>query len=132
MSFGENSDPRTEEVAKQVVDAAWKVYKYFGPGLLESVYEIALARELAGRGLHVLRQKRVPVYYEDQLISEDGFRIDLLVDNRVVIELKSVETLKPLFHAQLRTYLKLTGHKVGFLINFNVTEFKEGIKRVVN
>ena len=131
MPFGETTDARMEEVARQVVDSAWRVYNYFGPGLLESVYEGALARELMGRGLRVERQVRVPAYYEGVLISEEAFRLDLLVEGLVVIELKSVEKMRPVFHAQLKTYLKLSGHRLGFLINFNEAVFREGIKRII-
>jgi GxxExxY protein len=119
-----------EAVAKEVVDAAYKVHKTLGPGLLESVYEACLRHELKKRGLGVEAQVPVPVVYEG-LHLDAGLRLDLLVDGRLIVEVKSVERMNPVYDAQLPTYLKLTGHRLGLLINFNVSVIKQGISRVV-
>jgi GxxExxY protein len=119
-----------EEVAKDVVDAAIKVHKALGPGLLESAYQQCHAYELRQRGRKVLTEVSLPLTYEGQVI-EVGYRIDTLVDNLVIIENKTVETLLPIHEAQLMTYLKLSERKIGFLLNWNVTLMKHGIKRVV-
>lgn len=118
-----------ERVATQVVDAAFAVHSTLGPGLLESVYEVCLAYELTKRGLKVERQLPLPVVY-DNLCLEAGFRLDLLVERCLVVELKAVEFLLPVHTAQLLTYLKLSGHRLGFLINFNIPLLKDGIKRL--
>lgn len=118
-----------ERVATQVVDAAFAVHSTLGPGLLESVYEVCLAYELTKRGLKVERQLALPVVYDD-LRLEAGFRLDLLVERCLVVELKAVEAFVPVHTAQLLTYLKLSGHRLGFLINFNVPLLKDGIKRL--
>ncbi|MFC6221935.1 GxxExxY protein [Hymenobacter artigasi] len=110
---------------------AFNIHQALGPGLLESVYEMLLAHELRKFGLEVQTQVALPVVY-DGLKLENGFRIDLLVENKVVVELKSVETLLEVHHIQLLTYLKLSGHKLGLLINFNVPLIKSGIFRKVN
>jgi len=111
--------------------AAFNVYNELGPGLLESVYEAALAFELDKEGYTVQKQKGLPVKYQDQQL-ELGFRLDLLVNNRVIIEVKSVEALLPVHHKQLLTYLKLTDLKLGLLINFNTDNLRNNIKRMVN
>jgi GxxExxY protein len=129
-NFGEATSPELEAIATKVVDAAYQVYRALGPGLLESVYETCLYYELTQRGLKVQRQLTVPVRYRD-ITLETGLLIDLLVENQLVLELKAVEKHNPLYEAQLLTYLKLTNKKLGLLINFNVTLFKEGIKRVI-
>ena len=121
---------RTEEVAREIVDAAIKIHKALGPGLLESVYEICLCHELAKRNIPFQRQLGLPVVYEDVRL-ETGFRIDVLADDCVVVELKTVETITPLYEAQLLTHLKLSGKRLGFLLNFNVPIMKQGIKRCV-
>src|SRR3954447_26844705 len=121
---------RVEDVAAQIVDAAVKVHKTLGPGLLESVYEICLCHELAIRQIQFRRQLDLPIQYEG-IRLESGLRIDILVENCVVVELKTVEKLLPINDAQLLTYLKLTGHRLGFLLNFNVPIMKHGIKRLV-
>jgi GxxExxY protein len=121
----------TELIGKQTLDAAFKVHSVLGPGLLESVYEKALAYELNKNRIMVERQKRIPIKYDDQIL-ESGFFCDLLVDNRVIVELKAVETVIPIFQAQLLTYLRLTGIRLGYLINFNTIHLKDGIKRFVN
>jgi GxxExxY protein len=119
-----------EDVAKDVVDSAIKVHKALGPGLLESAYQQCHAYELLQRGHRVLTEVSLPLIYEDQKI-EVGYRIDTLVDDFVIIENKTVETLLPIHEAQLMTYLKLSERKIGFLLNWNVTLMKHGIKRVV-
>jgi GxxExxY protein len=119
-----------EAVAKDIVDAAIKVHKALGPGLLESAYQQCLAYELRQRGQKVLTEVSLPLTYEGQTI-EVGYRIDMLVDDLVIVENKVVETLLPIHEAQLMTYLKLSERKIGFLLNWNVTLMKNGIKRVV-
>jgi len=119
------------ELSYQIVGAALRVHKEFGPGLLESVYEAALKYELIELGLDVKRQLPVSVSYKG-INMEAAFRIDLLVNDKVVIEIKSVETLAPVRHAQTLTYLKLSSKKLGLLINFNEQLLKNGIHRLVN
>jgi GxxExxY protein len=119
-----------DEVSGQVVDAAMKVHTALGPGLLESAYEGCLLHELRKRGLRVAKQVELPVVY-DGLQIEVGFRIDLIVEDLVIVELKAVDALAPIHEAQLITYLKLSHKKVGLLINFNVRHLKSGIKRRV-
>ena len=119
------------EIAKEVVDAAYRVHTTLGPGLLESVYEASLAYELEQRGLKVERQKSLPVVYENVRL-EEGFRADLIVSDRVIIELKSVETIAPVHKKQLLTYLRLAEKRLGLLINFGAALIKNGITRVVN
>ncbi len=121
---------QTELAATQIVDAAFKVHSSLGPGLLESVYETCLIYELEHRGLKVQRQIKLPVVYGD-LRLESGLRLDLLVEDSVVVELKAVDKMLPVFDAQLLTYLKLSGNRLGFLINFNVPRIKEGIRRLI-
>lgn len=120
----------TEKVGKAVLDAAYKVHTALGPGLLESAYEAPLAYELRKSGLVVATQVAVPVMYEE-IKLETAFRIDLLVENCVVVELKAVETMNPIYEAQLMTYLRLSNHRLGFLINFNVRRLKYGVQRIV-
>ena len=119
-----------DDLARQVVDAAFKVHSTLGPGLLESVYEICLAHELRKRGLKIQPQVAFPIFY-DGVRLDAGLRIDLLVEDELVVELKAAETMLPLFEAQLLTYLKLTQKRLGLLINFNVPKIKEGIRRIV-
>lgn len=119
------------EIAKQVVDAAFKIHTKLGPGLLESVYETILAHEMQKRGLSFARQVAIPVVYED-LHFDEGFRADLIVENKLIIELKSVETLMPVHKKQLLTYLRLSDKRLGLLINFNSPLIKDGIVRLVN
>ncbi|TSA23784.1 GxxExxY protein [bacterium] len=123
-------DQETERIAKEIVDAAFKVHKELGPGLLESVYEACLTHELRKRGLQVETQLQLPVRYETVQL-DIGFRLDLLVEEEIIVELKAVEVMIPLFEAQLLTYLKLAGKRLGFLINFNVPLIKNGIKRLI-
>lgn len=119
----------TNAVAQQIVAAAFAVHSALGPGLLESVYEICLTHELVKRGLTVERQTTLPVVY-DGLRLDAGLRLDLVVGDCVIVELKAVEAVLPVHKAQLLTYLKLTGHRLGLLINFNVPLIKNGIQRV--
>jgi GxxExxY protein len=119
------------EISKQVVDSAFKIHTRLGPGLLESVYEAVLAYELRKRGLRVERQKAIPVVYEEVRLDE-GFRADLVVEDKLIIELKSVEAIAPVHKKQLLTYLRLSNLKLGLLINFSEELIKNGISRVVN
>ena len=119
------------EISKEIVDASLKVHKQLGPGLLESAYEECLAYELIQRDLLIERQKVLPLVYEEVKL-EAGYRIDLLVEKKVIIEIKSVESLNDVHLAQILTYLKLSDCKLGLLINFNVALIKHGIRRVVN
>ena len=122
--------PELNIISGQVVDAALAVHSALGPGLLEGVYEICLFHELQKRGLKVQRQVSLPVIY-DGLSLEEGFRLDMLVEDALVLELKAIEEIAPIHLAQLLTYLKLSGRRLGLLITFNVVRIKEGIKRVV-
>lgn len=119
------------QISAQVIDAAMKVHTALGPGLLESAYEGCLLHELRKRGLRALSQVVLPVVY-DTVTIDVGYRIDILVEDCVIIELKSIDKLVPIHEAQLLTHLKLSGVKVGLLINFNVLHLKDGIKRMVN
>jgi GxxExxY protein len=119
------------QIGKEVVDAAVKIHSALGPGLLELVYEVVLAKELERRGLSVARQVPVPIEYE-YMKFEEGFRADLIVEGTVILELKSVEQLSKVHHKQLFTYLKLKQLKLGYLLNFGAALMKEGIKRIVN
>jgi len=119
------------ELSKIIVDAAFKIHTTLGPGLLESVYEAVLAHELKNRGCEVVKQQPVPVVYEDVKLDV-GFRADLIVSRKVIVEVKSIEALAPVHAKQLRTYLRLTDLHLGLLINFNVELIRDGIKRVVN
>ncbi len=119
-----------ERLAKMSVDAAFKVHTALGPGLLESVYEACMAYELRKAGLRVDRQVDLPIVYDGQELDE-GFRLDLLVEGKLIVELKAAEKMVPLYLAQTMTYLKLTKRRFGLLINFNVPVIKNGIKRVV-
>lgn len=119
------------EIGKIVVDAAVKVHSALGPGLLESVYEAVLAKVLDRRGLSVCRQVAVPIEYEGMKFDE-GFRADIIVEGKVILELKSVEQLNKVHHKQLLTYLKLTELKLGYLLNFGAALMKDGIKRMIN
>ena len=118
------------EITHQIIGAAIEVHKLLGPGLLESVYEECLTRELRLRNLNVERQKGVPVVYKETKL-ECGYRIDLLVEGRIVVELKAVEGFAPIHEAIVLTYLPLSGHRLGLLINFNVTAMKDGVRRYV-
>lgn len=119
------------ELSYKIIGTALKMHTTLGPGLLESVYETALAHDLAESGLNVKRQIAIPFVYKD-IKMEAGFRIDLLVNDKVIIEIKSVEVLAPVHFTQTLTYLKLSDFKLALLINFNVKSLKEGIHRIVN
>jgi GxxExxY protein len=119
------------EVATQIVDVAFKIHTAYGPGLLESVYETIMAYELGKRGLRVQRQQPIAVIHE-MIRMELGFRADLIVESKVVVEIKSIEAIAPVHKKQLLTYLRLTDKRLGLLINFNVDLIKNGIARVVN
>ena len=128
---GPEPDAALDALARQVVDSALTVHRELGPGLLESVYEHCLAFELEQRGVAVSRQVQVPVRYRGVELNA-GLRIDLLVGGSVVVEVKAVESLQPVHDAQLLTYLKLAGHRLGLLINFNVPLLKHGIRRLIS
>ncbi len=127
----EDTEMETDQLTEQIIGAAIEVHRELGPGLLESAYEAALAYELTLRGLVFERQAALPVHYKGLMI-EVGYRLDLLVGDSVIVELKAVERVERIHDAQLITYLKLSGKKVGLLINFNVPLLKDGITRRVN
>ncbi|MEI8038955.1 MAG: GxxExxY protein [Verrucomicrobiota bacterium] len=114
-----------------IIDAAMEVHREFGPGLLERVYEAALAQELSLRGISSRRQVAAPVIYKGEILDEEAYRIDLLVEELVVVELKTVPALLPIHESQLHTYMRLSHKCLGLLINFNVTLLRDGIKRHV-
>jgi GxxExxY protein len=117
-----------EWLCLQIKDAALAVHKALGPGLLEQVYEICFCHELTKRNVHTKRQVKLPVHY-DGLVFEEGLRLDVLVDERIICELKAVDTVNSVWQAQILSHLKLTGLHVGFIINFNTTLIKDGIRR---
>ena len=119
------------EISYKILDAAYKVHTALGPGLLESSYQAVLVHELKKMGLYVEKEKPLPLMYEEVHL-EIGYRIDIMVENKVIIEVKSVEALNDIHLAQVLTYLKLSDCKLGLLLNFNVKSMKQGIKRVVN
>lgn len=119
------------QITRQILDAAFKVHTTLGPGLLESAYESCLYYELLESGLEVKKQQALPLVYKS-IKLDAGYRLDLLVENKVIVEIKSVETLNDVHTAQVLTYLKLSGCKVGLLLNFNVASLKQGIKRLIN
>jgi len=119
------------EIAKIIVDAAFKIHTTLGPGLFESVYETVLAYELEKRGLRVSRQQPIAIVY-DSLEFEEGFKADLMVEDKVIVELKAIEAIRPVHKKQLITYLRLANKRLGLLINFNVSLIKDGITRLVN
>jgi len=119
-------------ISHDIIQASIEVHKELGPGLLESVYRKCLARVLRDMGYDVKEELYLPVVFRGETIEEKGYRIDLLVNGMVVVEVKSVESMKPLFSKQLGTYLKLLDLQLGLLINFNVSLLKDGIKRIVN
>jgi GxxExxY protein len=131
MKMGWVGMEQENRIAKDLVDAAYKVHNDTGPGLLESVYEVILAHELERRGHDVARQVPIDICYEDLEIT-DAFRADLVVDDLVIVELKSVEQLQPVHKKQLLTYLRLTNRRLGFVINFGAPLIKEGLNRVIN
>ena len=118
------------EITREIIGAAMEVHRLLGPGLLESAYEECLVRELALRKLNVERQKPIPIVYKEVKL-ECGYRIDLLVESRIIVELKSIEAIAPVHQAVVLTYLRLSGRRLGLLINFNVAVLKDGIKRYI-
>ena len=122
---------RTEEIGKIIVNSAFKVHKQLGPGLLERVYEVCLAHEIVKAGLDVKRQVDVPIFYDGIEFSE-GLRLDLLIEDSIIIEIKAVEQINPVWEAQIISQLKLLNKDLGFLINFNVPLIKSGIRRFIN
>ena len=124
-------DERTEEIAKIIVNSAFKVHKNLGPGLLERVYEVCLAYEINKAGLNVQSQIDVPIIYDGVTLKEK-LRLDLIVENIVIVEVKAVEIVNPVWQSQIISHLKLTDNQLGFLINFNVPLIKNGIKRFIN
>ena len=121
---------RQEEIAKIIVHSAYLVHKELGPGLLEKMYELCLAHEIAKAGLDVKRQVDIPIVY-DGIIFNEGLRMDLYVENSVIVEVKAVEVVNPVWSSQIISHLKLTDNDLGFLINFNVPLIKNGIKRFI-
>lgn len=119
------------KLGSTILDASIEVHKYLGPGLLESVYELSLYKELVHRNILVQRQVPIPVYYKGEDLNAE-FKIDLLVANEIIVELKAVEIILPVHKAQILTYLRLSEKKLGYLINFNVPKLIDGFKRVVN
>jgi GxxExxY protein len=123
--------PEIEYVGKVVVNSAYKIHKELGPGLLEKVYEVCLAHEIKKEGIPVVRQLEIPITY-DGITFEEGLRLDLLVGDEVIVEIKAVDLVNPVWEAQIISHLKLTDKKLGYLINFNVPLIKNGIKRFIN
>ena len=121
---------REELIAEKIVDAAYTVHKILGPGLLEKVYEVCFCHELSKRGLKYKRQVDIPVVY-DGIIFDEGLRLDVLVEELIICELKAVDQMNSLWEAQIISHLKLTNKRLGFLINFNVPIIKNGIKRII-
>ena len=119
-----------QELTSSILNCAYRVHSALGPGLLESAYEECLHYELRKSGLEVVKQKPMPLVYEERKLDL-GYRTDLFIENKVIIEVKSVDAINPVHLAQIMTYLKLSGCRIGFLINFNVQSLKEGIKRVI-
>jgi GxxExxY protein len=122
--------PKEELIASQITDAAYSVHKNLGPGLLEKIYETCFCHELSKRNLLYQRQINIPIKY-DGIVFDEGLRLDILVENSVICELKATEQHNPLWEAQLLSYLRLTGKRLGFLINFNIPLIKQGIKRII-
>ena len=121
---------REESIAEKIVDTAYNVHKILGPGLLEKVYEVCFCHEISKRGLKYKRQVDIPIVY-DGMTFDEGLRIDVLVEELIICELKAVDQMNSVWEAQIISYLKLTGKRLGFLINFNVPLIKNGIKRII-
>jgi GxxExxY protein len=119
-----------KELSTVIYDSIFAVHRTLGPGLLESTYEICLKKELEDAGLLVEQQKPIPILYKG-IVLETGYRVDLMVETKIILELKAVETMNPIYQAQLMSYLRLAGCQLGFLVNFNVILMKDGIKRIV-
>ena len=125
-----NLSKREEAIAEKIVDAAYTVHKVLGPGLLERVYEVCFCHELSKRGLNCQRQVDLPIIY-DGMIFDEGLRLDVLVEELIICELKAVDEMNPVWKAQILSHLRLTGKRLGFLINFNVPSIKSGINRII-
>jgi GxxExxY protein len=121
---------KEELIAERIVDAAYKVHKALGPGLLEKVYETCFCHELTKAGISYQKQLDVPIKYDDIELNE-GLRLDILIEDSVICELKAIDEMNPVYMAQVLSYLRLTGKRLGFLINFNMPVIKNGIKRVI-
>ena len=129
MNF-EKTTEKEEQVAERIVNAAYEVHKALGPGLLEKVYEVCFCHELTKAGLSYQKQVSVPINYDGVKLDE-GLRLDVLVENLIICELKAVDQMNSVYTAQVLSYMKLTGKRLGFLINFNVPVIKNGIKRMI-
>jgi GxxExxY protein len=123
--------PELEEIAKKIVDSAYTVHVKLGPGLLEKVYEVCFCYELEKRGLSCRRQVILPIHYDD-MIFDEGLRLDVFVEEKVICELKAIKELRPIDKAQIISHMKLLDRRLGFLINFNVVRIKDGIHRFIN
>jgi GxxExxY protein len=121
---------REETLAKEIVDAAYLVHKQLGPGLLEKIYEVCFCHELSKKGINTRRQVSVPIQY-DGITFDEGLRLDVLVEDMIVCELKAVDTFNPVWKARIISHLRLTNKQLGFLINFNVSLIKDGIQRII-
>lgn len=130
MKQFEQLSEEEERIGKAVVNAAYEVHKELGPGLLEKVYEVCFCHVLRKNGFNVIRQQDIPITF-DGIYFEEGLRLDVMVDGLVICELKAIETVNPVWEAQLLSHLKLTGKRLGYLINFNVPLIKNGIKRMI-
>jgi GxxExxY protein len=120
-----------ETIGKDIVDCAYRVHKRLGPGLLEKIYEVCLAYELEKKGYVVERQVNIPIHY-DNMLFEEGLRLDILVERRIIIEIKAVDAVNPVWEAQIISHLRLLDKRLGYLINFNVPVIKRGIRRFIN
>ena len=120
-----------EKIGKEIVNASYQIHKELGPGLLERVYEVCLEYELRAKGYHVKRQVDIPIKYKE-IIFDEGLRLDLLIEDSVIVEVKAVELVNPVWDAQIISHLKLLDKNLGYLINFNVPLIKNGIKRFIN
>jgi GxxExxY protein len=129
MEFEKTSE-KEEVLATEIVDAAYTVHNALGPGLLEKIYEVCFCHELTKRDLSYQRQVDIPVEY-DGITFDEGLRLDVIVEELIICEIKAVDKMNPVWEAQLLSYLKLTGKRIGFLINFNVPIIKNGIKRII-
>lgn len=129
MNFKPLSD-REEGIAKKIVDAAFTVHKKLGPGLLEKIYEVCFCHELSKRDLAFRRQVDIPIVY-DGMTFDEGLRLDVIIEDIIICELKAVDEMNPVWEAQILSHLKLMGKRLGFLINFNVPTIKKGIKRII-
>ena len=129
MSFEKPSE-KEEKLAAKIVDAAYSVHKQLGPGLLEKIYEVCFTHELKKRNLSYQTQVDVPIKY-DGITFDAGLRLDIMVEGLIICEIKAADKTNPVWQAQLLSYLKLTGKRIGFLINFNVPVIKDGIKRII-